>query len=151
MKSILGDLMKWSSVSLVTASGLALLLLSGCSGQTGITALDRDATPEDALPAFITVPDPANRESARLLATRDGVRYFVAESDDSKTACLAVVPPGEPPNWVMGCGPNTGPGEILETTGAAMSSARLLADDSETEKLEPGWTKVTENILVRDP
>lgn len=133
VKSISGDLMKWSAVSLVTASGLALLLLSGCSGPTGIKALDRDATPEDALPTFIAVPDPVNRETARLLATSDGVRYFVAESDDSKTACLAVVPPGEPPNWFVGCGQNTGPGEITESTGAGMSSTRLLADDSDTE------------------
>lgn len=143
--------MKRSSVSLATTAGLALLLLSGCSGQAGIKALDRDATPEDALPAFITVPDPANRETARLLATRDGVRYFVAESDDSKTACLAVVPPGESPNWFVGCGPNTGAGQIIESGGAGVSSARLLADDSDTEKLESGWTKITENILVLDP
>ncbi|MDJ0318566.1 hypothetical protein, partial [Arthrobacter antibioticus] len=96
-------------------------------------------------------PEPVNGETARLLATRDGVRYFVAESDDSKTACLAVVPPGEPPSWFVGCGPNTGTGQIVESAGAGVSSARLLADGSDTAKLEPGWTKVTENILVLDP
>lgn len=134
----------------LVAAGIAALLLSGCSGQLGITALDRDALPEDALPAFVTVPEPANQETARLLATRAGVRYFVAESDDSTTACLAVVPPGEPPNWFVGCGPNTGTGQIIESSGAGVPSTRLLADGSETGKLEPGWTKVTDNILVQD-
>lgn len=135
------------------AAGLMItaFLLTGCSGQTGIKALDRDATSEDALPAFVTVPDPANRDTARLLATRDGVRYFIAESDDSQTACLAVVPPGDSPGWHAGCGQNTGPGKILELQGAGGATATLLADDSDPGKPEPGWTKLTENILVPDP
>ncbi|AIY00202.1 hypothetical protein ART_0603 [Arthrobacter sp. PAMC 25486] len=30
-------------------------------------------------------------------------------------------------------------------------STILLGDDSETGKLEPGWTKIADNILVADP
>lgn len=143
--------MKQVPARLATALMITAFLLTGCSGQTGIKALDRDATPEDALPAFVSVPDPANRDTARLLATRDGVRYFIAESDDSKTACLAVVPPGDSPGWHSGCGQNTGPGKILELQGAGGATASLLADDSDLGKLDPGWTKLTENILVPDP
>lgn len=140
--------MKRSLLPLLTAAGLAVVLLSSCSSETGIKALDREATSEDALPTFVTVPEPANPDTARLLATREGFRYFVLESDDSKTACLAVVPPGEAPSWHVGCGQNTGPGKIIDLGGAGGATASLLADGSDTGKLETGWTQITDNILI---
>lgn len=142
--------MKRMSLSIVAAAGIAILLLSGCSGQTSIKALDRDATADDALPAFVTAPNPANTETARLLATRDGVRYFVSESDDSLTACLAIVPPGDSPSWHMGCGSNNGSDTIVELYGEGGAVATLLADDADTGKIEAGWTKIADNILISD-
>lgn len=141
-----------ASVSLVTAAGMAILLLSGCSGPAEIKALERAATPEDALPAFVTVQESANRDTSRLLVTKDGVRYFVIQSDDARTTCLARVPAGEAPNWLVGCGDTKNPGEIVNISSNISPegpvSTILLGDDSDTGKIESGWTKISDNILI---
>jgi len=143
--------MKAMSFPLMAAAGTAVLLLTGCSGHVGLKALDRAATPEDSLPAALAMPAEVNAATTRLLATKDGVRYFAAESDDARTACLAVVPPGEAPPWHVGCSAQTGPGQIvmLSVLNGALSTI-LLADGSDTGMLEPGWTKIADNILVAD-
>lgn len=140
------------SLQLSAVAGIAILLLAGCSGQTGLKALDRTATPEDTLPAAVTLPNKVDRDSSRLLATRDGVQYFAAESDDAKTTCLAVVPAGKEPGWHVGCTESNGPGQIALGSGSnGELSTILLLDGSDTGKLESGWTKIADNILVSDP
>lgn len=143
--------MKRISLPIVVAAGVEGLLLSGCSGPAGLTALDRAATDDDTLPAFVNLPEGVNRSSTRLLATKDGVRYFAAESDDARTACVAVVPSGEGPDWQVGCSDAAGPGQIATVSGQnGTLSTILLADGSDTGKLEPGWTKIADNIMVAD-
>lgn len=140
--------MKFARVRFSAGLMATALLLAGCSGQAGIKALDRDATADDVLPAFVIVPEPANAETARLLATRNGIQYFAVQSDDLKTACLAVVQGDESTSWQMGCGQNNGSGKILDLQGAGSLSASLWADGSDTGTIEPGWIKLTDNVLV---
>ncbi|MGP9503076.1 hypothetical protein ACT3TS_12785 [Specibacter sp. AOP5-B1-6] len=143
--------MKRVSFPLVVAAGLAAILLSGCSGESGLKALDSAATPDDTLPAFVSLQEQVDRDSSRLLATRDGVRYFALQSDDARTTCLAVVPPGEGPDWQVGCSDARRSGEIVNMSSSKEQlSTILLGDDSDTGKLEPGWTKIADNILVLD-
>ncbi|MHA7305116.1 hypothetical protein ACX80E_07710 [Arthrobacter sp. TMN-49] len=138
------------SLPLAAAAGIAVLILSGCSGQAGLKALDRAATPEDKMPAIVSLPEGVNSDSIRLLTTKDGVRYFAAQSDDARTACVAVVPTDVAGSHV-GCGNGAGSGEIVTVSGMSGAfTTRLLADGSDTGKLESGWTKVTDNILVID-
>jgi hypothetical protein len=56
-----------------------------------ISALDREAGPADTLPEGI---QPFSREgyTARLLATSDGIRYFVSQNRDAVRTCLTMYP-----------------------------------------------------------
>lgn len=144
--------MKHASFPFVVVAGLAALRLSGCSGESGLRALDRAATPDDALPLFVTLQEQVDRDSARLLATRDGVRYFALQSDDARTTCLAVVPPGVDPEWQVGCGDARRSGEIVNMSSSKeQPSTILLGDDSDTGKDEPRWTKIADNLPILDP
>ncbi len=141
--------MKRVSVPLFAAAGIAVLLLTGCSDQAGLKALERTATPEDTLPATVNLSTEMNRDSSRLLATQDGVQFFGIQSGDASTTCVAVVPPGEDPAWQVGCGDTRGSGEITKISSVnTQLSTILLGDDFDTGKLEPGWTKIADNILI---
>lgn len=143
--------MKRESVPICAAAGILVLVLAGCSAPAGLRALDRDDSPQDALPAIVNVPADVNRNSSRLLATRDGVQFFALQSDDARTTCLATVSPGTVPDWHVGCGLTTRSGEIIKMASRNGSlSTILLGDDSDTGKLEPGWSKIADNILVAD-
>ena len=134
---------------LVIALGITALLLGGCSGRAGLTALDRAASSEDVLPAFITLQDSIKRESSRLLVTHDDVRYFGLQSDDVGTTCVAVVPPGEASSWHLGCGDTRSSGEIVRMSGPSGAFATILqGDDSDTGAIESGWTQISDNILI---
>ncbi|WP_449373140.1 hypothetical protein [Arthrobacter psychrolactophilus] len=124
---------------LVIAAGIAALVLSGCSGQSGFKALDRAATPDDALPASITLEDSMNRDSSRLLVTDDGVQYFALQSDDARTTCVAVVPPGEASEWHLGCGDTRSSGEIIKISGPSGAYSTILqGDDSAAGTVQSG-------------
>lgn len=100
----------------------------------------------------MNLEEEVDRDSSRLLATRNGVRYFAVESDDARTICLAVVPPDQDPEWQVGCSEARRSGEIVNLSSSINQlSTILLADDSDTGKLEPSWTKIADNILVSDP
>ncbi|PYI38085.1 hypothetical protein CVS30_11910 [Arthrobacter psychrolactophilus] len=134
---------------LVMAVGITALLLSGCSGQTGLTSLDRAANSEDVLPAFITLQDFIKRDSSRLLVTHDDVRYFGLQSEDARTTCVAVVPPGEASSWHLGCGDTRSSGEIVRVSGLSGAFSTILqGDDSDTGAIESGWTQISDNILI---
>lgn len=142
--------MKRRSFPLIAVVGIAGLLLTGCSGQAGLEALKRDATPEDSLPSSLSLPAEVDRDSSRLLATKDGVRYFAVQSDDARTTCMAVVPPDEN-DWHVGCGGTTTSAEIVKVSSAkGPYSTILLGDDSDTGKIESGWIKIADNVLVSD-
>lgn len=143
--------MKRRSSPFIAVAGIASLLLTGCSGQAGLNALQRDATPEDSLPSSITLSEDVNRDSSRLLATKDGVRYFAVQSDDARTTCVAVVPSDEENDWHVGCGETRNYGEIIKVSSAkGPYSTILLGDDSDTGNIESGWIKIADNVLISD-
>ncbi|WP_026555016.1 hypothetical protein [Arthrobacter sp. 35W] len=145
--------MTMKSIQLFTTALCAVLLLGGCSGQVGLKALDRAPTAEDVLPAGVAFPEgpqSPNPDSVRLLAANDGVQYYAAENDDATVACIAVVPPGDMPPWIVGCGSSNSSGQIIEVGGpGGRWSATLVRDDYDTRKLESsGWTRLTDNLLI---
>jgi len=141
--------MKRQLVSVCAAALGAALLLGGCSNAARISALDRDATAEDALPSGFSAENDAASETTRLLATHDGVKYFVSATD-AGGSCLFVVPEANPGLGSAGCkeSPTTG-GEIITVSGR-VSPAKLVTDGFDSKKLESeGWTKIHENLLVK--
>lgn len=137
-------------ISVATILLGATMLLSGCSGHTGIQALERPAVSGDALPAGIDMGDIINKESVRLLTTHDQVRYFVASSPDSADGCIIVVPSGEDPQSFAGCG-LLGSTDVIVTASRmpGNKAATLVRDDADTRALESeGWTKIHENVLI---
>lgn len=141
--------MKRQLVPVCAAALGAALLLGGCSNAAGISALDRDATAEDALPGGFSAEGEAAPETTRLLVTHDGVKYFVGAKDSGGT-CLFVVPETNPGLGVAGCkeSPTTG-GEVLTVSGR-VSPTTLVTDGFDSKKLESdGWTRIHENLLVK--
>lgn len=124
--------------------------LSACSSHTGIAALERPATPDDALPAEVMLGDTIDRDSARLLTTHEQNRYFAATSPHSTDACIIVVPSDSSSPWVAGCGLLGAP-DIIVTASITpgKSSASLVRDDADTRTQESeGWTRIHDNILI---
>lgn len=70
------------SVPLITAVLGTAILMGGCTAPSGLKALDRQATAEDKMPEGITFQGTeVNTENARLLASKDGVKYFAAKRE----------------------------------------------------------------------
>ncbi|MGF9647086.1 hypothetical protein AAIH32_03880 [Pseudarthrobacter oxydans] len=114
-----------------------------------IRALDRAATQDDFLPEGIP-PLPSEEHTIRLLATADGIRYFVGQTKDAASTCLAIYPDDRPTQWVAGCGQPTDSREEIVRTGAnGIVTAVLVSDDFDTTQLvEEGFKRVHENIYV---
>ncbi|MDQ0095286.1 hypothetical protein J2T21_003184 [Paeniglutamicibacter psychrophenolicus] len=127
------------------------LLLAGCSGYTGVAALDRAAGPGDVLPPGITMIQDFDAASVRLLASHEGVKYFAGTTTDKTTACILVQPAGNDPDWVAGCGGAGAAGEIVEVSGNNPArTVVLVRDDADTRDLEAdGFTRLHTNVLVR--
>ncbi|MFJ6418090.1 hypothetical protein [Paeniglutamicibacter sp. NPDC091659] len=96
--------MKRSAIPAVEILLGTALLLGGCSGHTGIKAFDRAATPDDTLPAQVSLPEDVDAGSVRLLAVGDGTKYFGATDADKSMGCVVAYHPGNADDWVAGCG-----------------------------------------------
>ena len=131
----------------------AALLLGGCSSPSAVKALDRPAEPRDTLPAGAILPAAASPASVRLLAEKDGVKYFGARDDADTTLCLVVAPSGSPIGNYGGCAEyRHSAGEVMTMSNADATSAMLVMDGFDTSKLEAQrWTKVHDNVLVKRP
>jgi hypothetical protein len=122
--------------------------LSACSSHTGIAALERPSTPDDALPAEVMLDDTIDRDSARLLTTHEQKRYFTATTPHSTDACIIVVPSDANSQWVAGCG-LLGATDIIVTASTGAKAATLVRDDADTRAQESeGWTRIHDNILI---
>ena len=128
----------------------ALMLLSGCSGHTGIEALERPQVSGDAVPAGVNLTAPISRESVRLLTIHEEVHYFAATSEDKADGCIIIVPPGAEPDWFAGCGLLGASGEIVTASKTPNNNAAtLLRDDADTRIQESeGWTRIHKNVLI---
>ena len=140
--------MKRQLVPVLAVAFAGALLLGGCSNAAGIKALDRDATAEDALPEGFAFEELA--EQPRLLATRDGVKYFVARGRTAGTACVVALPESDSKDGWAGCGPFSSDQVIVTTSGKDGTSTQLVRDGFDSKKLESeGWARVHENLLIR--
>lgn len=135
----------------LAASGvlaIAVVGLSACSGADyGIAALERDATSEDQLPAFVS-DESVNVESTRKVAEQDGVSYFIGTMADREGFCAYSVVEDD---FIGGCG--TASGKVVTVSPAAGSDLpqmTLVTDSYSGDDLErDGWSQVHENLMIR--
>lgn len=132
-----------SIVLLAAALGLAL---SGCAGASDFPAYDREQTADDELPAGFDVEldefDPASTRSA---GSHEGVDYFLIKAAggvDMGAPCLVMV--AEDLSGAIGCGGDGRASLRSGATEAAMAPAGEPAGDP------TGWTRISENVAVRD-
>ncbi|WP_427005983.1 hypothetical protein [Pseudarthrobacter sp. H2] len=135
---------------MITAVLGAAILLGGCTAPSGLKALDRQATAEDKMPEGITFQGTdVNTENARLLASKDGVKYFAAKNENIHEACVVIAPEANPSLWVAGFSSYARGGEIVKVTGSTGQSAVHVTDGADTGQLQSeSWTKVHDNVLT---
>ena len=140
--------MKRQLVPVLAVAFAGVLLLAGCSNAAGIKALDREATADDVLPEGFAVEELVGQP--RFLATRDGVKYFVARGRTGATACVVAVPESDPNDAWAACGPLGSDQVIVTTSSEDGTSTQLVRDGFDSKKLESeGWTRIHDNLLIR--
>jgi hypothetical protein len=119
--------------------------LAGCADNDGIAALDRAATSDDQLPGYVLTRG-VDVDSVRKVAERDGVRYFISESETDEGHCVIQIKGQDESAWASVCG--TGNLVTSRATGIVTSVA-LVTDSFATDDLEQeGWTKVHTNLFT---
>ena len=131
--------------SLLTLAAALGVALSGCAG-SAYPAFDRDQTVADELPDDLTVEtDGYDLSTTRFAGTHEGVDYFIVKARDEADAggpCVVIL---EPVGAVIGCGTGTGPLTVSSVGHSAVFSiAGAPAGEAE------GWTRISENVVVRD-
>ena len=129
------------------AVGMAgVLSLVGCADSAGIAALERAAASDDQLPGHVLTRG-VDVDSVRKVAERDGVMYFISESETDEGHCVIQVKVPDATIWASGC--STGNVVTSRTTGIVTTVA-LVTDNFATENLEKeGWTKIHTNLFTR--
>jgi hypothetical protein len=143
--------MRHQNLSMILALAGAVVVLTGCSGDQGLKALDRPATDRDTLPSGVVVMGGADQtmtDSFRLLAEKDGYSYYVGQNVKERVSCLAVVPAADQLAWASVCGDLSQGDHIL---GLGLDNGRLnvrlVGDQADTKKLESeGATRIHQNI-----
>lgn len=137
-------------VTVVITTIAAALSLAGCiSTPPRISALDREATSADVLPSH--VPEMMRTDhTTRLVAAKDGIRYFVAQATNAAYTCVTAFPDDRPDLWVTGCSDQSDSGkEIVRTGMNGVVSLVLVPDNYDSSQIEDeGFVAVHENILV---
>lgn len=124
----------------------ATAALAGCA-QAGVPALERAATNEDMLPAEFTDTPGFDHETARHVASAEGVEFFLARQGGDASAqsvCLIVYPTETPANWASGCGE----GDRIGVSTATGVMAEFVRHGVSNDDVKPGWTRVAENVIV---
>lgn len=136
----------------MVAIAISGFFLSGCSNTSAFQALERSATPTDALPNGVSFGPDMNLDKVLLVAEENGKKYFLGKDADEKTVCIAAFPVNSPTDWSAAC--TTGvprEGEILTVSGPDKETTILVSDGYDTAKLEgSGLKKIHDNILVTD-
>lgn len=88
--------------------------------------------------------------SVRNLATNNGVRYYVAESANKRTACITGYPENSPKQWFTGCGELSGTDrEIVTVSMNGVATAVLVPNNlAATDALTIGYERLHTNIYV---
>lgn len=126
----------------------SLLALAGCSSATGIADLDRAATEADRWPGDPSQLEGLDRDSARLLATHGGARYFAVSSQDQQVACLFKFAGSSAGEAVGGCGGVGSAGIIVDVTAPSTRMMLVRSDADLADLEEAGWTRIHENVLI---
>ena len=124
------------ATGVAAAAGAALALLVGCGVSSEFVELQGDPTDDDALPAFVQ-SDLVDRDSARLVVERDGVRIFLsAGTEPMSPICVTLI--GADLVWGSGCGR---PPMEMSVPGIAVVTVGDPPPD--------GSEQVSENVSVR--
>lgn len=135
--------------AIVVALVVGFLLSPPVPANPVISALDRDATPSDAIPTGVP-PFSSEESTTRLLATHDGIRYFVGQTADATATCLTVYPDQQPSEWTTGCwnGADSG-AELVRIVVEGLVAAVLVPDNYDTSGLvHEGFKRVQPNIYA---
>lgn len=140
--------MRFKSQWTTVAGAVFLMGITGCTGGDGIAALDRDATSEDQLPAYVLTQN-FKVDSVRRVAEQDEVTYFISKLNEDNGFCVIRAKGQDEAAWGMGCG--TGTGKVITNFTMGISEeVTLVTDGYATDDLEEdGWSKISENLLIR--
>jgi len=130
--------------SLVLLAAVLGVALTGCAGQAAYPDFDREQTADDRLPDdFPVETDEFDLSTTRYVGSHEDIDYFLIKPEDGADAvgpCLVVIAPTGP---VIGCG-----GKPL-TVGSEGNEASLAPAGMPAGEAE-GWTRLSENVVVRD-
>ncbi|WP_247827974.1 hypothetical protein [Arthrobacter antioxidans] len=135
-------------VAAVAVLALSATVISACSGaDDGVAALNREATPEDQLPDFVS-DSSLDIDSVRKVAEQNQISYFIGEMKDDKGFCAYSTTNDD---FIGGCG--EGNGQLVTVSpgaGSGLPQFTLVTDSYSSEDLRgDGWTEVHDNILIR--
>ncbi|ALV45311.1 hypothetical protein MB46_07185 [Arthrobacter alpinus] len=139
--------------AIVVALAAGILLSPPIPANPVISALDRDATPSDTVPTAVPPFSSGEESTTRLLATHDGIRYFVTQTAGAASTCLTIYPDQQPSEWAAGCwnGADSG-AELVRISVEGLIAAVLVPDNYDTSGLfREGFEGVQPNIYVMRP
>jgi len=114
--------------------------LAGCSGGSGYTDLDREASPGDEWPSDLPgySIDSVDEQTSRLVGEFEGSTLYMARSAEPYGGiCLLVY--SDASDWVVGCGPAG-----LRVSGSSQRTYAVLTDGAESDGLQA----VSKNVYV---
>ncbi|EMY33540.1 hypothetical protein D477_014341 [Arthrobacter crystallopoietes BAB-32] len=138
--------------------GSAVLLLAACGSPEGVGALEAEAGPRDALPAYMEEAG-LDLASSRLLAESGEVAFYAAKpaaDGAASAACIVIDARDGESSWVAGCSE-----KAPVAAGRGGVQAMLVPDgfdptrpaggglDPNVNLLEQGWEELHENLLVK--
>ena len=132
---------------MAVAAALALLL-SGCvPAAATVPALERKATADDVLPVGIVGTSEFDPETARYIATYHGVDIYLAKQTSEKFDVLCLIMYADA-SGVSGsvCG---GGDHFGLTLGRVGVSADFVRHGVTPRDIEPGWTQLSDNVVVQ--
>ncbi len=135
--------------AIVVALVAGFLLIPPIPANPVISALDRDATPSDAVPTGVP-PFSFGESTTRLLATHGGIRYFVGQAADATATCLTIYPDQQPAEWTTACWNGADSGAELVRIGVeGRVEVVLVSDNYDVSGLvREGFESVHPNIYV---
>lgn len=132
----------------IAAIFTAAVVLAGCA-TTQVSALERTAEPDDALPVNLTGSSGFDPATARHVATRGEVDFYLAKQtgDLVDGVCLVVTKEAEPLEWASSCSA----GEWFGFTWApGHVNAEFYRRGVTAGDVKPGWTQLSENVIAED-
>jgi len=130
---------KYTFVKMAAVAAAAFTLI-GCSTGDGYSDLRRAPSASDAVPSALAdqALDGFDLDSVRFVRSVEGTRLYLARGRDLPVCLLAYRGAAE---WQGACGSE------MTTMKSANFEVMIVTDSMPTRD---GWTKVGENILIKD-